>query len=165
MIVFALLAVEAARAARHEREQLSRGAIEPPDDVYPLMRLAYPGAFLAMFIEGFLRSAPSPRLMAAGVVLFGLAKLLKWWAILTLGRSWTFRVLVVPGDRRVAAGPYRLLRHPNYVAVVGELVSVALITGARITGPAVTAAFGFLMLKRIAVENRALDAILRADPR
>ena len=47
--------------------------------------------------------------------LFILAKALKWWAILSLGRSWTFRVIVVPGDAPVASGPYAWLRHPNYV--------------------------------------------------
>ena len=52
------------------------------------------------------------------------AKALKWWAILTLGRFWTFRVIVVPGATLVAGGPYRWLRHPNYVGVIGELVGV-----------------------------------------
>jgi isoprenylcysteine carboxyl methyltransferase (ICMT) family protein YpbQ len=54
-----------------------------------------------------------------------------------------------------------MLRHPNYVAVVGELTGVALMCGARITGPLAIALFSMLMLKRIAVEERALGAILR----
>jgi methyltransferase len=53
-------------------------------------------------------------------------------------------------------GPYRYLRHPNYVAIVGELVSVARVTGAIVAGPLATAAFGALKQKRIAVEERAL---------
>ena len=53
------------------------------------------------------------------------------------------------------------MRHPNYVAVVGELVGVALTTGARMTGPIATVGFSLLMLRRIAIENRALDARLR----
>jgi methyltransferase len=92
----------------------------------------------------------------AGLALFAAAKALKWWAIVTLGPSWTFRVIVVPGAPRVVGGPYAYLRHPNYVAVVLELAAVALASGARVSGPAATLAFGVLMLKRMSVEERAL---------
>lgn len=161
LVVFGFLVVEARRAARHERGQRLRGGIEAPGDVYAVMRVAYPGAFLAMLAEGFVRHPPAPLVLAAGAALFTLAKALKWWAILSLGSAWTFRVIVVPGAALVESGPYRYLRHPNYVAVVGELVAVALLTGARVTGPILTAAFTALMLRRVVVENRALDAILR----
>jgi methyltransferase len=87
---------------------------------------------------------------------FASAKALKWWAILTLGRFWTFRVIVVPGAPLVTSGPYRLLRHPNYVGVIGELVGAASMTGALATGPVATLAFGLLILKRIEIEQRAL---------
>jgi isoprenylcysteine carboxyl methyltransferase (ICMT) family protein YpbQ len=50
------------------------------------------------------------------------------------------------------------MRHPNYVAVIGELLSVALMTGARITGPIAVVGFGLLILRRIAVEERALGS-------
>ena len=159
--VFGALVVEAARAARNERRQRARGGIEPDGDVYRWMRVAYPGAFLAMFLEGAIRGAPSLQVAAAGAVVFVVAKIVKWWAIVSLGPAWTFRIIVVPRSPLVASGPYRILRHPNYVAVVGELVGVALMTGARFAGPVATAAFGLLMVKRVAVENRALDAILR----
>jgi methyltransferase len=161
-IVFVPMLVEARRAARNERVQRARGGVEPPGDVYNVMRLAYPAVFLAMIGEGVWRAAyaASPfrnaRMAAAGFVLFILAKSLKWWAIVSLGRSWTFRVIVVPDDAPVTSGPYAWLRHPNYVAVAFELVAVALMCGARVTGPAGTLLFGALMLRRIAVENPAL---------
>ena len=94
--------------------------------------------------------------MAAGAVLFAAAKGLKWWAIVSLGRFWTFRVIVVPGARLVAAGPYRWLRHPNYAGVMGELAGVALMSGALVSGVAGIATFGVLVLRRISVEDRAL---------
>ena len=93
---------------------------------------------------------------------FALAKALKWWAILTLGQAWTFRVIVVPNSPLVASGPYRLVNHPNYIAVVGELIGAALMSGAVLAGPAATAFFLVLILKRIAVENRAVDRHLRS---
>jgi methyltransferase len=156
VVVFAPMAIEATRAAGNERVQRARGGIEPPDDVYPLMRVAYPGAFLLMIAEGLARSGAPPYLFAFGAAVFILAKALKWWAIATLGRAWTFRVIVVPGDPRVVHGPYRLMRHPNYAAVVGELVGTALMTGGVIAGVAGTTLFALLLRKRIAVEERML---------
>src|SRR5262245_28893297 len=161
-VIFGLMAIEARRAALNERTQRAAGGIEPPGDVYPLMQVAYPGAFLAMIVEGALRGGAPALLAALGVAVFTAAKALKWWAILTLGRAWTFRVLVVPGARRIASGPYRFFNHPNYLAVVGELLGAALICGAVLTGPAATAFFLVLILKRIAVENRAVATNLRS---
>ena len=161
VIVYASMIVEAVRAARNEQAQLARGGREPEGDVYAIMRVAYPGAFLVMLVEGALRGFPPAPLIAAGAALFVAAKALKWWAIQSLGQAWTFRIIVIPGASLVAEGPYRYLRHPNYVAVIGELVSVALLTNARVAGPVATMFFGALIARRVAVENRALDAILR----
>ena len=160
--IFVLMAIEARRAARNERTQRAAGGIEPPGDVYPLMQLAYPGAFAAMIVEGALRGNAPAVVAAVGIAVFAAAKALKWWAILTLGRAWTFRVIVVPGGRRITSGPYRFFNHPNYVAVVGELLGAALTCGAVLTGPAATAFFLVLILKRIAVENRAVATNLRS---
>src|SRR5438093_11152029 len=156
IVVFFSMAVEATLAASNERTQRARGGVEPPDDVYKMMRIAYPAAFLAMIAEGLVRGIPSTLALTAGIVLFAADKALKWWAILTLGPFWTFRVIVVPDAPLVSSGPYRFLRHPNYAAVVGELVGVGLMTGAAVTGPLATVAFGALILKRIDIEQRAL---------
>jgi methyltransferase len=159
--VYGFMLLEAQRASRNERAQRARGGIEPPDDVYKLMRVAYPGAFAAMLAEGAARGWPPAPVFAAGVLVFALGKAFKWWAILTLGPSWTFRVIVVPGAPLVAGGPYRWIRHPNYAGVVGELAGVAAAVNAPITGAIAIAGFGWLLLKRIAVEERTLRA---ADP-
>lgn len=156
LFVFGFMLIEARRAARNERAQRAKGGVEPDGDVYGAMRVVYPAAFLAMIAEGAVRGNPPPAIIAGGATLFVLAKSLKWWAILSLGQFWTFRVIIVPGTRLVESGPYRLVRHPNYVAVVGELVAVALMTGARFVGPLAAALFALLLAKRIAVETRAL---------
>ena len=156
LVVFASMLVEARRAAANERAQLARGGIEPPDDVYRVMQFVYPAAFLAMFAEGFARGvAPTP-LTIAGAAIFTAAKALKWWAILSLGPFWTFRVIVVPGAALVARGPYRWLRHPNYAGVLGELAGVAAMAGAPVSGVVATGLFAALLVKRIAVEERAI---------
>jgi methyltransferase len=159
--VFGFMLVEARRAGDNERAQRARGGMEPVGDVYRLMQVVYPVSFLAMLAEGVWRGgAPAP-LVVAGALLFAAAKALKWWAILSLGPFWTFRVIVIPGSTRIVSGPYRFVPHPNYVAVVGELIGVALMTGARFSGPAMVMVFGALLVKRIAVEERTLRASTR----
>jgi methyltransferase len=157
-VVFGLMLVEARRARRNEQAQRLGGGIEAAGDVYTMMRVAYPAAFLVMLVEGAVRSAPGAMALGAGAAVFGAAKALKWWAIVTLGPFWTFRVIVVPGMTLVASGPYRWMRHPNYVGVVGELVGVALMTRAAVTGPLATAVFAALLARRIATESRMLAA-------
>ena len=157
-IVFGSMLVEAQRASANERAQRARGGVEPAGDVYRIMQIVYPGAFAAMFAEGLLRGTPSVAVLLTGALIFLTAKLLKWWAILTLGPFWTFRVIVVPGAELVVAGPYRWLRHPNYVGVMGELAGAALMTGALVSGVAGIATFGLLVWRRVAVEERALRA-------
>jgi methyltransferase len=157
-IVAALLimAGEAALSAFNERQLRARGAIEPAGDVINAMRWAYPFSFVAIGIEGAM-TGPAPReVMMYGLALFGLAKALKLWAISSLGSRWSYRVLVLPGAPLITSGPYRFLAHPNYVAVAGEIASVALIVWAPITGVLATTGFGALMVKRIRIEDRAL---------
>lgn len=141
---------------RNERRLLARGALAPPDPAYRTMRWAYPLAFLAMAGEGALRGSPPMTLSIAGGAIFAAAKALKYWAVASLGDRWTFRVFVLPGTPLVTNGPYRLMRHPNYLAVVGELVGMALLVGARITGPSSLLLFGWLLRRRIDAEERAL---------
>lgn len=134
----------------------ARGAVEPADDVLPIMRVAYPGGFVVMAFEGA-ATGPGPlAVVVAGLVVFGLAKALKGWAIASLGPRWTFRVLVPPGEPLVAVGPYQFLRHPNYLAIYGEIVGVALVMRAPIAGALFLIGFGWLIRRRIAVEDRAL---------
>ena len=147
---------EAILSSFNERQLRARGAIEPEGDVIDVMRFAYPGAFLAMGIEGALTGPAPANLLVGGLALFGVAKALKVWAIASLGGRWSYRVLILPGVPLVTTGPYRFISHPNYVAVVGEIVSVALIVWAPFTGILSAIAFGYLMVARIRVEDRAL---------
>lgn len=150
------MAIEARLAARHDRALRADGAVEPSGDVYRIMQFAYPACFLAMAFEAWLRGSRPTAVFGAGAVLFASAKLLKYWAIATLGRRWTFRVLVPPRSTRVTAGPYRFIAHPNYLAVAGELAGMGLMAQAPLSATASVAGFGWLMLARIRVEERAL---------
>jgi methyltransferase len=156
LAVLLIMAGEAALSAFNERVQRARGAVEAPGDVLQPMMWAYPACFIAMAIEGAF-FGPAPReVLAVGLAVFGLSKALKMWAISTLGTRWTFRVLVVPGTPPITRGPYALARHPNYIAIVGELVGVGLIVWAPFTGAIAVIAYGALLRRKIAVEDRAL---------
>lgn len=153
---FVPMILEAMLSRANERALLALGAREPAGDVYAIMQLAYPGCFLAMAAEAWWRGSTLPALPVAGVGLFVAAKALKYWAIATLGQRWTFRVLVPPNGPRIRRGPYRFLRHPNYVGVVGEIAGFAMMAAAPVAGAASLLVFGALMLRRVRIEEAAL---------
>jgi methyltransferase len=156
LAAFLLMLAELRLSTRNERALRDAGALEPPDDVYPIMSWAYPVAFAVIGVEGglFGRSPGATTLLGAAV--FFLAKALKYWAMASLGPRWSFRVLVVPGAPLVTRGPYARLRHPNYVGVIGELAGFALLVGAPVSGVVSVAGFAFLIRRRIQIEERAL---------
>lgn len=87
------------------------------------------------------------------------AQALRWWCIVTLGSRWNTRVIVVPGLPLVARGPYRVLRHPNYVAVVAEGVALPLVHTAWVTAVVFTLVNAAVLTVRIRCENRALSGV------
>jgi methyltransferase len=163
-IIYVPMLVEAVRASGNERAQFARGGVEPAGDVYKVMRIAYPGLFAAMLVEGALRGLRVDSWLVGGLLTWTAGKALKWWAIATLGRAWTFRVVVVPGDGLIASGPYRFVRHPNYLGVLLELAGVAAMAHASVSGPLAVVLFGSLVAVRISVENRALAESARQPP-
>lgn len=147
---------EAALSARHDRVLRAVGAVEPRNDVIGLMKVAYPGAFAALVVEAWVRGVALDAVFWWGALLYGAAKAVKYWAIATLGDRWSFRVLVPPDSKPIRTGPYRFVRHPNYIAVVGELAGAAVMAHAWIIGPLAMGGFILLMRRRIVIEERAL---------
>jgi methyltransferase len=154
-VVAIAMITEAWLSRMHERALRAAGAVEPPGDVYAVMQVVYPGCFVLMLAEAWWRGA-SGALLVPGAIVFAIAKLLKWWAITSLGTRWTFRVLVPVEAPLVERGPYRWIRHPNYVAVVGELVGAAMMLGTPWSGTLASVVFGALMWRRIQIEEKAL---------
>jgi methyltransferase len=154
--VYLLMLVELQVAVFNDRALRARGAIEPADDPYRVMRIAYPGAFLLIGLDALRHASVSRDLVLLGLLLFGWAKALKFWVIRTLGSRWSFRVMVIPGLPLITSGPYRWVRHPNYIAVLGEIAAIAVALAAPIAGVIAVFAFGWILRKRIAVEERAL---------
>jgi methyltransferase len=145
-------------ARRNETWARERGAVEHGASHYPLFFLLHGGWLVGLVVEALARDELSP-LWPLWLGAFVLAQALRYWAIASLGRRWNTRVLVLPDAPLVRAGPYRWLRHPNYVAVVIELAALPLCFGALWTA-AIAGVLNLALLLgvRIPCENRALSA-------
>jgi methyltransferase len=88
--------------------------------------------------------------------LFGLIELGRIWVVQTLGRRWTTRIIVVPGETLVRSGPYRFFNHPNYAVVVAEIALLPLVFGLWPVALIFTALNAAMLWVRIREENRAL---------
>ena len=144
-------------ARRNERWARARGATEYGRGHYPVMVALHTGLLAGALLEVWLGSRPFlPALGVPMLVLLAASQGLRWWCVRTLGRQWNTRVLVVPGSGRVERGPYRLLPHPNYVAVVVEGAALPLVHTAWITAVVFSACNALLLARRIRVEDRAL---------
>ena len=163
-LVAAERVVELVVSRRNAAWSFARGGREHGRGHFHAM-IALHGLFLpACLLEAWLggRSAPPwwPVALPAAIA----AQVLRWWCIRTLGPRWNTRVITVPGLAPVHAGPYRVLRHPNYVAVVIEGVALPAIHGAWITAAAFTLLNAALLTVRIRVEEDALDDAARSAP-
>jgi methyltransferase len=165
--IVGLMLAETRLSRANERRLRARGAVAPDGDVYAILAVLYPTAFVAMALEGAWRAATAtvdpvnsvPSWFASGLLLFVAAKALKYWAIRALGERWTFRVLIMQGAPLVTTGPYRYVAHPNYIGVIGELVGAAMMLGAPVTGPLAIALFGVALAARIRFEQRVMTRL------
>ena len=144
--------VELVWARRNTARLRQLGGIETDTEGYPYFVLLHAGwlASLSLFVP----AATPPIWPLLG--LFGLLQLGRLWVISTLGRYWTTRIITLPGAPLVRTGPFRWLRHPNYLLVIAEIAVLPLAFGAV----AIAAAFSILnlmlILRRIRIEENVL---------
>ena len=137
-----------------------RGGIETGLGHYPFMVVLHTGLLVGALVEAWVRRPDVSALLAWSMFVLVLAsQALRWWCIATLGRRWNTRVIVVPGLTPVHSGPYRFLKHPNYVAVVVEGFALPLVHAAWITALVFTVANAALLTVRIHCEDRALATL------
>src|SRR5215212_7156569 len=143
---------ELALATRNTRLLIVQGAVEFGQWHYPLMVL-----FHAAWLASLWWFGASEPVRADFLVAFVLLQGLRLWVLASLGSRWTTRIIVMPGAPLVRRGPYRYLRHPNYVVVALEMAVVPLALGL----PWIAAVFSIanipLLLHRMAVEGAALE--------
>jgi methyltransferase len=151
--------VELAITRRHAARLAARGGVVAGQGHYRWMVLLHTSLLVAAPLETWALGRPFvPPLAAATTLLVVLSMTLRYWVIATLGDRWTTNVVVVPGEPPVEGGPYRFLRHPNYLAVVLEVAALPLVHTAWLTALAFSVANAFLLRRRIRVEEEALAA-------
>jgi methyltransferase len=152
--------LEVVVAERNRRWSRDRGGTEFGAGHYPVMVALHSGLLAACLLEPILLHRPFiPVLGYPMLALVVAAQALRWWCISTLGRQWNTRVIVVPGAARISGGPYRLIPHPNYVAVIVEGVALPLVHSSWVTALVFTVVNAALLRTRVRVENAALAGL------
>jgi methyltransferase len=161
LILLALLIVERMfeldRARRNARRAFEHGAVEVGQMHYRVM-VALHALFIAScaFEATFFPHAFAPIVAWIALGAEIVAQALRYWAVTTLGERWNTRIIVSPDRPPVTGGPYRFMRHPNYLAVVIEIAAVPMIGGALFTAIVFSIGNAFILAVRIPAEERAM---------
>ena len=144
---------------RNAAAAFAQGAVEVGQTHYAVMAAFHTLFLLACLAEPLLLNRAFPPVLG-WVALTGavLAQLLRYWAITTLGRRWNTRIIVLPEASPVTSGPYRFVKHPNYLAVVIEMVCLPLIFGGFLTAVIFSVGNSALLFVRIRAEEQALGS-------
>ncbi len=138
-------------AKQNERRLFAAGGVEHGRSHLGLIVCLHATWLLGMWVLAYDRPV-DPLFLAVVVVL----QIARFWVLATLGRRWTIRIIVVPGEKLVARGPYRLMRHPNYAVVAGEFAAVPLALGLPLYALVFTLLNAAVLAIRIPAENAAL---------
>ncbi|HET7708756.1 MAG TPA: isoprenylcysteine carboxylmethyltransferase family protein [Sphingomicrobium sp.] len=141
-------------SSRNTRRLLARGAVELAPGHYPLI-VALHALWLA--ILWWLAPGKPVNFLALGA--FVLLQLGRVWVLATLGQRWTTRIIVLPGEPLVRTGPYRLVGHPNYLIVAGEIAFLPLAFGLWIFALLFSVLNAAVLAIRIRAENEALAVV------
>lgn len=146
-------ATELPIARANTRRLLAAGGREVAPGHYPLIVALHAAWLLTLWLQALDQPVHVPFLL-----LFAGLQGLRIWTLRTLGPRWTTRIIVVPGEQLVARGPYRFVRHPNYLVVIGEIAVLPLVFGLWPTALAFSLLNAIILTIRITAENRALKA-------
>jgi methyltransferase len=144
--------LELAWARRNTVRLLRAGAVEADSQGYPLFVLLHAGWLVSLVV--FVPGSTPPVWPLLG--LFALLQLGRLWVILSLGEYWTTRIVTLPGAPLVRIGPFRHVRHPNYLLVIAEIAVLPLAFGAGAIATAFSALNLILMARRIRIEESVL---------
>jgi methyltransferase len=151
-LVTAQRAAELVLSYRNTSRLIARGAVEVAPKHYPLMVAVHALWLIALWVLGHDQPVNIDALIAY-LALQGL----RFWIMRTLGPRWTTRIIVLPGEPLVSAGPYRYLTHPNYVVVAGEIATLPLVVGLPWLAVLFTILNAVVLFIRIRAESRALE--------
>ena len=130
---------------------LANGGVEVGARHYPAIVALHAAWLAALWLQ-----APGRPVHMPFLLLFAGLQGLRVWTLRTLGRRWTTRIIVVPGEQLVARGPYRLVSHPNYLVVIGEIAVLPLVFGLWPTAVVFSLLNAAMLWVRVRSEERAL---------
>ncbi len=157
--VFLQRIAELAIAQRNTRRLIKEGGHEFGRKGYPLFIVLHTLWLLSLVALAVPQGQPSAPLLAAFVAVQGL----RYWALLTLGRWWTTRLISARDFPRVKRGPYRFISHPNYLVVVLEIALVPLMLNETTVAIVFSVLNAMLLFWRIRMENRVLGKRVGLD--
>lgn len=142
-------------ASRNEKWLRSQGAVEYGRGHYPYMVALHTLFIISIVVEYVVRGRPP--IDVVFLVLFILLLLFKFWALWSLGKYWNTKIFRVPGTGPIKKGPYRLLKHPNYLNVIGEIALIPLVFHLYCTAVIFTVLNAIMLTVRIRVENKVWE--------
>lgn len=145
-------------ARRNERTLRSEGAVEYDAPGYKAIVLMHIAFFVSMIAEFFILGRSLNPYWIPLLFIFTAAQIIRYWAISSLGKYWNTRILAVPGAKPVTKGPYKYMRHPNYLAVIIEIAVIPLIFSCYVTAIVFSILNLMLLRRRITIEERALGS-------
>ena len=148
-IVFERL-IELPIANRNTKRLKAAGGVEHSPRHYPLIVAVHTGWILAMVWFGHGHSVSY-----VWLGLYAVLQVLRVYILGTLGRRWTTRIIVVPGEEKVAKGPFALLPHPNYLLVIAEILVAPLVLGLWEVAAIFSALNAAILVIRVSAEERA----------
>jgi methyltransferase len=156
LAVLAAVGIERLRelAVSRSHEQAAPGD-RAASKTYPLMVALHVGLLTLPLVEVAAKRRRPPRW--EWIAVLASATGLRLWSIRSLGNAWNVQAVVPAELRPVETGPYRFIRHPNYLAVILEFVAVPMIAGAWISAVALSALNAFVLFDRIRDEERLLN--------
>lgn len=143
-------------ASSHRSKMLELGAIEYDKAGYKFIIIMHISFLSSMVLENFL-SGHFNYFSIYLILLFLLTQVLRYWCIISLGIYWNTRILVIKGSGLVKKGPYRYFKHPNYFVVVLEFLFIPLIFSLYLSAIIFSITNILVILRRIRIENQALN--------
>ncbi|MCJ8006623.1 isoprenylcysteine carboxyl methyltransferase family protein [Lederbergia wuyishanensis] len=157
LIVIAQRLIELRIAKRNEEWMLQHGAKEYGQNHYFFMVLMHAGFFISLIMEYFFRNHALNAFWPVFLLIFIVAQIARIWVITSLGKYWNTKIIVLPGIKVVKKGPFKYVKHPNYIIVTIELFVIPMIFNLYITATLFLILNQIILKVRIPIEEKALS--------
>ncbi|RPF55811.1 isoprenylcysteine carboxyl methyltransferase family protein [Aquisalibacillus elongatus] len=151
--------VEVMVAKSNEKFQKQRGAIEVNDPYYKAIVMTHSLFFIVLLTESYIVHEWQRDISIVVFTLLVMVQVLRFWTLASLGRFWNTKVIVLPSANLVVKGPYKWMKHPNYVIVGLEFILIPILFYSYVTATVFLSLHLWLMTKRIPLENQALQKL------